>query len=426
MSGKALTVGLFIFGLLLASLIFRSGDLAWMALPFLAYLAVGILQAPSLERVSLSASRTVESTGPEDAPAVHVQLSVSCQGRAIGQLLLYDRLQPGMEVVDGSPYQRVALGSGGDTWLQYTFRAGRGVFRWGAVQAVLSDPFDLVKTPLAVPASAELQVLPAVAKFRPLPLRTRRTLPAPGPVPAGRGGSGTDFWGVRPYQPGDSLRWLDWRLTARYPHKFFTKEFEQEETAEIGIILDGRQKMELALGNSCLFECSLGAAASLAEMFLHQGHRVSMLVLGEKLERVFPGYGKQQLHRILRLLAQAQPGTHDSYDSLHYLPLRHFPGRSLIVVLSPLTPADWPLFPTLRAYGHQALLISPDPLDFARPLIPDDEAGRLALRAARLERLMQLSKIVQLQIPVIDWKVSQPLYPLVRSALRRTRALPDW
>jgi hypothetical protein len=144
-----------------------------------------------------------------------------------------------------------------------------------------------------------------------------------------------------------------------------------------------------------------------------------MLLLGETLERVFPGYGKQQLHRILRLLAQAQTGTHDSYDSLHYLPLHHFPGRSLVVVLSPLIPADWPLFPTLRAYGHQALLISPDPLDFARPLIPDDESGRLALRAAHLERQMQLWKIAQLQIPVIDWKVSQPLYPLVRSALLR-------
>ena len=47
-------------------------------------------------------------------------------------------------------------------------------------------------------------------------------------------------------------------------------------------------------------------------------------------------------------------------------------------------------------------------------------AARLALRAARLERCLELRDIAQLQIPVIDWRVSQPLYPLVRSALNRS------
>jgi len=50
-----------------------------------------------------------------------------------------------------------------------------------------------------------------------------------GSIPARLGGSGTDFFGVREYHPGDSLRSLDWRLTARHPRQFFTKEFEQEE-----------------------------------------------------------------------------------------------------------------------------------------------------------------------------------------------------
>ena len=82
---------------------------------------------------------------------------------------------------------------------------------------------------------------------------------------------------------------------------------------------------------------------------------------------------------------------------------------------------DWPLFLRLRAYGYQALLISPDPIDFANQTLAKDTNNRLAVRAARLERRLLLNNVAQLQIPVIDWKVSQPLFPLVRNALTRSR-----
>ena len=36
------------------------------------------------------------------------------------------------------------------------------------------------------------------------------------------------------------LRRLDWRLTARHPRQFFTKEFEQESIADVGLIVDAR------------------------------------------------------------------------------------------------------------------------------------------------------------------------------------------
>ena len=75
----------------------------------------------------------------------------------------------------------------------------------------------------------------------------------------------------------------------------------------------------------------------------------------------------------------------------------------------------------LRAYGYQALLISPDPIDFAHPTLSQDITNRLAIRATRIERRLQLNGIAQLQIPVIDWQVDQPLFPLVRNALTRSR-----
>ena len=107
--------------------------------------------------------------------------------------------------------------------------------------------------------------------------------------------------------------------------------------------------------------------------------------------------------------------------SLDFSPIRVFPSHALIIIISSITSADWPLFVRLRAYGYQVLLVSPDPIDFASPTLAQDTTNRLAVRAARLERRLRLNDIARLQIPVIDWKISQPLFPLVRNALTRSR-----
>jgi len=204
---------------------------------------------------------------------------------------------------------------------------------------------------------------------------------------------------------------------ARHPRQIFTKEFEQEEIADIGLILDARQKTDLSVGEDSLFEHSVRATASLAEVFLSQGNRVSLLVYGKHIVNLFPGYGKVQLNRILHALSQAAVAADDNVLSLGSIPLQIFSRHSFLLILSPLAPNDWQLFPRLRAYGYQVLLISPDPIDFARPLLPTDPATLLATRLTQIERDLEFSKIAQLWIPVIDWQVSRPLDPLIRTAL---------
>jgi uncharacterized protein (DUF58 family) len=134
--------------------------------------------------------------------------------------------------------------------------------------------------------------------------------------------------------------------------------------------------------------------------------------------KVFPGYGKVQLHRIMGCLSKANVGLENrSSAPLDFIPIRMFPSRALIVIISPLVAADRHLFLRLRAHGYQALLVSPDPIDFAHPTLAQDSTTRLAIRTARLERRLRLNDVSQMQIPVIDWQVSQPLFPLVRNAL---------
>jgi len=388
-----------------------------MALPFLTYFGLGILQSPSAGKLRFHATRAVEKI---DAGGGIVRIAACNRGGETVHLRLTDPLQPGMRLAEGQTQTLAALRAGEEARLEYTFHSGRGSFTWESVRAVASDPLGVVETELHLPAAARFQVQPELKKFRPFPIRPQRTLHTAGSIPARMGGRGTDFWGVREYHPGDPLRRLDWRRTARHPGQFYSKEFEQEEIAEIGLILDARQKTDLRAGENGLFEHSARAAASLAEMFLRQGNRVSLLIFGKEIEFLFPGYGKNQLHRILHALSKAVPVMNPDFDSLHFLPLHMFSSRSFIMILSPLAPGDWRLFPRLRAHGYPALLISPDPIDYARRALPDDRTTGLATRLAQIERRLQIGKITQLWIPVVEWQVDRPLDPLVRAAIRNS------
>jgi len=421
MNSRTRTLGVLIGGLLLAALASRNPDVGALMLIFLAYLGFGIWQSPRRDEVNPDAERSLTYSQVDGRTQVEVGLSIHNRAAAPVQLFINDDLQPGMQRLDGESSGYAALRAGESITLSYRFTAQRGTYAWDSISLVLSDPLGLIETALALPASALAQIRTRIQKFRAIPFRPHSTLHAPGSIPARLGGSGTDFFGVREYQPGDPLRSLDWRQMARHPSKLFTKEFEQEEIAEIGLILDARHRTELRSGDQSLFESGVGAAASLAEMFLHQGHRLSLMVFGRGISSVFPGYGKVQLHRVMNCLSSVDVSPEGSAAAFNYLPIRMFPSHSLIIVISPLAPTDKSLFLRLRAMAYQVILISPDPLDLALPVLTQDRLDHLAARASRIERHLQLREIAQLQVTVINWPIREALYPLVRHALMQSR-----
>lgn len=421
MNSRTRTLGVLVVALLLVALVTRNADVAALLLIFLAYLGFAIQQSPSREDLRLDAERVVLHGQEDGRTRVEVRLSIHNRGTTPIQLVVNEDLRPGMQRLDGESSGHFALSADESVSLRYRFSAPRGTYSWDAVSVVVSDPLGLIETTLALPARALAQIRPRLQKFRAIPFRPHSTLHAPGSIPARLGGSGTDFFGVREYQAGDPLRSLDWRQTARHPGKLFTKEYEQEEIAEVGLILDARHRTELRIGELSLFESAVGAAASLAEMFLHQGHRLSLLAFGHGISSVFPGYGKQQLHRVMNCLANVDVSPEGSVSAFNYLPIRMFPSHSLIIVISPLTSTDKSLFLRLRAMGYQVMLISPDPLDLALPALEMIGDDQLAARAARVERHLLLREIAQLRVSVINWPIRDALYPLVRHALMQPR-----
>jgi uncharacterized protein (DUF58 family) len=416
MTNKALYLVLMICGLFLLALIARNGKLLLLALPFLVYIMIGMLQSPV--EISLSAHRTIDKANVVAQEPIQTHVVIENQGRTLGNLYLDDSLSPSARVLEGQACQRLSLPVGGAMDLNYNFQATRGLYTWATIHATASDPFGLFEVKQDVPAFGEILVRPKPIRLRHIPLEPRFTLHAPGPLSARLAGSGTDFFGIREYRPGDSLRRVNWRLAARHPGAQFTNEFEREEIADFGLILDARKLTNTEAMEGALFESSVRATAALAEIFLKEGNRVAFLVFGGSMTFSFPGYGKKQLNLIMRNLACARQGSNLSLRYLEYFPTRLFPARSVLIVLSALGAHDLETYVRLRGFGYEILLISPDPVNYVRQTLPTVQINNWAVRAARIERLVQLRQLMKLGVKVVDWQVDKPLEATLQKTAR--------
>jgi uncharacterized protein (DUF58 family) len=116
-------------------------------------------------------------------------------------------------------------------------------------------------------------------------------------------GRGMEFDESRPYQPGDDIRSLDWRVTARTgkPH---TKLFREERERPVLLWVDYRTPMFFATRG--VFKSVLAArtAALLAWSSAHQGDRIGGLVFSDSGHRELrPRRGRGAVLRLIHELA---------------------------------------------------------------------------------------------------------------------------
>jgi uncharacterized protein (DUF58 family) len=395
-----------------------NGKLLALTVPLIIWLGVALLWGPEKPQVrvirELSSNRT-----PKDVP-VTVKLTVTNDGPLLEELLVEDILPRGVELVDGESRVLAALGPGETIAAEYAIKGKqRGIFTFHGTRVTVSESLGIFRRQGTLPIPAQLIVAPEAPKLHKLAIRPRRTRATAGPIPARQGGSGVDFFGVREYQPGDPLRWVNWRVSARHHRSLFTNEFEQERIADVGLILDARRRTDIRLNGHALFESSVRATASLAETFLGDGNRVGLLVYGGFLDWTFPGYGRVQRERILRSLAKAETGDSLVFDSLDYIPTRFFPAKSQLVLISPLCIDDPPMLSRLRAHGYQLMVISPDPISFEAQLLKPDKAVDLAVRIARIERALLLRQLRRAGIQVVDWQTDKPFGQAIHTSLSR-------
>ena len=187
---------------------------------------------------------------------------------------------------------------------------------------------------------ADLIALRFSARQLKLSQRNRALSALIGPNKTNFRGRGIDFEEVRRYQPGDDIRTIDWRVTARTGDAH-TKLFREERERPVLVVVDQRQGM--FFGSSHCFKSVLAShlGSLLAWSALDNGDRVGGLVFnGGSHRELRPRRSRRTVLALLsqfdvynRMLPITRPDKADSFaDMLANLRRIARPGSSVFLV----------------------------------------------------------------------------------------------
>ena len=100
-------------------------------------------------------------------------------------------------------------------------------------------------------------------------------------------GRGMAFSEVRPYQPGDEIRSIDWNVTARMGEPF-VKVFAEERELTALIAVDRSASQDAGLARQSKAEVAAEIAALLVFSALENGDRAGLLLFTDRIERYVP------------------------------------------------------------------------------------------------------------------------------------------
>ncbi len=252
----------------------------------------------------------------------------------------------------------------------------RGLFTLGPTTFSSGDPFGIYTLEMHDPVQATLLVTPPIVPLADIEV-----------APGGRSGSGrprlsafektVSAASVRQFIPGDNLRWIHWRTTARRGITFI-RLFDGTPAGDWWIFLDLDKSVQAGQDWDTTEESGVILAASLADRGICKGESVGLVVTGKQLVWLSPQAGDSQRWEIFRALATVSPGT----DSLADLFRRNKPAigqRSSLVIITPNVRGEWieALIPLLWR-GAVPTIILIDPSSFGGRQTPDACVGLLA------------------------------------------------
>jgi uncharacterized protein (DUF58 family) len=205
--------------------------------------------------------------------------------------------------------------------LRYPLRPlSRGRYDVGPLAVRLCDPFGFIELPRMLATVDRLLVTPEVVslpRFDPVGTWAAGATTRDG----GASGSGSDDVGTRPYRPGDEVRRVHWRTTARIGELSVRRE-EQPRQGSVTLLLDTRasawppaQEDEEPFWSSGGFETAVSVVASLAVALAGSGSGVRLATLdGAELAAVPAGRwsSSSEAGAVLEVLADVAIGTGSS------------------------------------------------------------------------------------------------------------------
>jgi uncharacterized protein (DUF58 family) len=247
-----------------------------------------------------------------------------------------------------------------------------------------------------------LRVLPPFASRKHLPSRLARLREIDGRSTVNVRGQGTEFDSLRDYVPGDDVRSIDWRATARR-RQVVVRTWRPERDRRVVLVLDTSRTAAGRVGDQPRLDAAMDAGLLLGALAARAGDRVDLIAVDRKVRASVQGASPTSLLSALVTAMAPLEATLVEADwtvAVGAVTSR-LSQRSLVVLLTPLEPSsvEEGLLPVLGQLTrrHQVVVASvADPelaamarqRDSAEDAYDAAAAEREGLERARVTRLL--------------------------------------
>lgn len=406
---RVLSYNVLASSILAASLILGSPAMLLMIIPIVIMIGISEFVYP-VRRPLLEVTRRITSNRVFVGEEVKVKLAVrNCSNDEV-YIHVVDRLSDGCRVVEGGNEAFMYLGPLQEAFLEYKLRFdSRGHYEIGPVEVNRHNPLHFDAESFNIYVVDAVAVFPAYEDLRGFRIGPRRTGTWPGDISSRLIGTGSEFYQLRDYAPGDEIRRINWKATAKRS-KLISNEYEGERVTDVLLVMDVGGEHLIGERVLDLVEAEVSATASLASLFIRRGNRVGLLIYGSYRHWIGPGFGRKQLLKILHALADVSPVLEKQDISLggvvkNLLSLIMMPETQVIIVTPFASPHLEEVVAETLALGYSTLVLAVDPYSFIDPVDKEEEVAKRMLSMAWRVEVQGLSRLCSVAI----WDGKEPL-----------------
>jgi uncharacterized protein (DUF58 family) len=342
--------------------------------------------------VSLERERALE----QDELAVDVTVASDTPVERLELLLV---LPDGLTVVQGASASSLRLGWEDERTLELRLRCERwGNFDVGDVRLRARDRLGLVAWETSVDRRTRLRVYPLPETLRRV-VTPVATQPYAGNEVARQKGEGLEFADLRLFAPGDRVRSINWRASARRD-ELVVNDRHPERNTDVILFLD--TFADARHGGRSTLDLAVRATSTLATRYLERRDRVGLVSFGGMLRWLTPGMGMSQRYRVVDALLESEVVFNYAWKDVSVIPARVLPPQALVLAVTPLLDdRAVEALVDLRARGYDLVIVEVSPAEFATP--GESEGDRLAHRLWLLRREELRARYERLGVAVARW-----------------------
>ncbi len=400
---------------LLIGIAFKSWVFLVASIANLAILAVSLRGLPP-DKIDVEVKRGTTEQDVYEGGEVTVQIKLNNKGEELKFLEIIDNIPPKVEIVKGSNHHILSLNKGETKVIEYTISLPlRGEKVIGPLKMRYRDSLGFHFKEWNFEKIMNIHVLPKTEDMNKVDVRPSYTRNWLGNIQSQNIGIGSEFYSLREYVPGDEIRKINWKATAKYLNPI-TNEYEGEKSGDVVIVVDGYREGNVGTIRENTTNASIRAAASLATNILADRNRVGLIILGDTLNWIYPRAGKEQLYKILDNLSNLKEGGMWKIQDTKWLIRRFFPSRSMMIFISPLIqPKITETIIDICMKEFDVMVISPDPIEIEKSV--SDEYDPNAEKLLRMERENIIDTLWPYSI-VVDWNPNEPLEASLEEVIR--------